>query len=112
MIFQNDFLIYLALLIVAALIIIFNIGLRLKKRLLNNFGDLKIIKKFSPDIDFKRYEKKTILILIIIFLSFLSLSRPQWGNKLTNISRKGLNILIMLDISKSMFAEDMKPNRL
>lgn len=112
MIFYNEFYIYFALFFIILLIILFKIGFQLKKKLINNFGDINIIKKFSDNIDFKQYKNKTILIMLTIFLLFLTLARPQWGNKLTKIKRKGLNILVVLDVSKSMLAEDMKPNRL
>ena len=51
------------------------------------------------------------MLLALSFL-ILALARPQWGAKMQTIKRKGLDILIALDTSKSMLAEDIKPNRL
>ncbi len=114
MLFYNEIYIYIAFIIAALLVIIYSIGLKLKMRLLNRFGDINIIKRFSENINFKKYSKKSMLIIAVIFLIFLSLARPQWGTETEKKtpSRKGLFILIMLDISRSMLAEDMKPNRL
>ena len=112
MTFYNELYVYLAFIVAALLFILFAIGFKLKIKLINNFGDINIIKKFSNSINFKKYTKKSIIIIIIIFLLFLTLARPQWGNKMSKISRKGLNILVMLDVSRSMLAEDVRPNRL
>ena len=112
MIFYNELYVYLAFIFAALLFVLFAIGFKLKIKLLSNFGDINIIKKFSKNINLKKYTKKSIIIIIIIFLLFLTLARPQWGNKMSKISRKGLNILVMLDVSRSMLAEDMRPNRL
>ena len=110
--FQNDFFVYAAFISVAILFILFIAGFRLKKKLLNNFGDINIIKKFSDSIDHGKAFKKSILIIVTVFLLFLTMARPRWGNKIIKIKRRGLNILVILDVSNSMLAEDIKPNRL
>lgn len=55
--------------------------------------------------------KLTLRILVLFFLVF-ALTRPQWGFHWQQISRKGVDIFIAVDVSKSMLAEDIKPNRL
>jgi len=110
--FYSEYYIYLAFILSGLLILIFIFGFQLKKKLLNNFGDINIISRFSKNINLRRYYKKYTLLIISVFLIFLTLARPQWGNKMAKITRKGLNILVMLDVSKSMLAEDMKPSRL
>jgi len=112
MIFQNNIYIYLALVVSILLFLLLKVGFKLKMKLINNFGDINIIKKFSQNIDFTRTRKKTIMIIIVIFFLFITLARPQWGSKISKINRKGLNIMVMLDVSKSMLAEDIKPSRL
>ena len=110
--FFNENIIYLMFIIIGALIPVFVFGIKLKKRLLSKFGEIGLITRFSENISFKRYTQKAILIIIVVFFSLLALSRPQWGTKLQKISRKGLNLLVLLDVSKSMLAQDMVPNRL
>ncbi len=110
--FHNEFYFWFGLGIALALFILFKIASKLKIKLLNNFGDINIIKKFSDSIDLNIFTKKSILIIITVFFLFLSLARPQWGNKISKKTGKGLNILVILDVSRSMLTEDIKPNRL
>ena len=51
------------------------------------------------------------MILSVFFLVF-ALARPQWGTRLVNVSREGIDILIAIDVSASMSATDIRPNRL
>lgn len=110
--FLYESIIYFMFGAIVILILLFSFGLKLKKRLLSKFGDIGLVSKFSENIDFKKYTKKAVLLTLVLFFSFLALSRPQWGTKLQKISRKGLNLLVLLDVSKSMLAQDMVPNRL
>ena len=112
MIFYNEFYIYLGLIFTGLLIIVLILGYKMKLKLLNNFGNIAVIKKFSESINFKNTRQKALLLILSVFLIFIALARPQWGNKSSNMSRKGLNIFVLFDVSKSMLAEDMKPNRI
>ncbi len=110
--FMQENLIYFMLILIAGLSVIFSFGIKLKKKLLARFGEIALISKFSENINFKRYTQKAILLIFVVFFIFLALARPQWGTKLQKITRKGLNLLVILDVSKSMLAQDMVPNRL
>ncbi len=110
--FYNDYLVYVMFIILIGMTLVYIFGFRLKKRLLKLFGEINTIQRFSKTIDFKRYRTKAILLLSVLFFSFLAIARPQWGAKTEKIVRKGLNIIVALDVSKSMLAEDLKPNRL
>jgi len=55
---------------------------------------------------------KFIFMLLIISSLILTLARPQFGSKLMDVKRQGIEIIIALDVSRSMMAEDIKPNRL
>ncbi len=110
--FYNGYLIYIMLAVLVLVILGFMFGFNIKKRLLSNFGNISTLKKFSSEISFKQYRIKAVLLVFILLFSFLSLSRPQWGAKTEQVVRKGLNIIVTLDVSKSMLAEDLKPNRL
>lgn len=70
-----------------------------KSKMLKNFSTTKLIIK-------------ACLLLFGIFLIFLSLLSPQWGTKDNDVKQEGRDILIALDISKSMLAQDFAPNRL
>ena len=62
--------------------------------------------------DFKLRSIKQILFLLSLVLIVVSLARPQWGFKWQKVEAKGLDIVIVLDTSQSMLAQDLKPNRL
>ncbi len=89
---------------------------RKKQAALQRFGNLALLRKLSTSpagiSGFKRPVGKLIFMLLAVSFLILALGRPQWGTKMQTIKRKGLDILIALDTSKSMLAEDIKPNRL
>lgn len=58
------------------------------------------------------WQRKSIAILIIILASGLALARPQWGFVIEEVKRQGVDILIAVDVSKSMLTQDVKPSRL
>lgn len=62
--------------------------------------------------DRNKYLIKHILFMLAIFFLILSLSRPQWGRKTEVLSRPGIDVMIAIDVSKSMLAQDISPNRL
>jgi Ca-activated chloride channel family protein len=83
-----------------------------KKRALNAFGSSDIIKQLMPATSsFKPALKFIILMLAVLFL-IIGLANPQIGSKLEEVKREGIDIMIALDVSNSMLAEDLVPNRL
>lgn len=60
----------------------------------------------------KHGHRRTILRLLALLCIGLALTRPQWGSRWEEVKQRGLDIIIVLDTSKSMLAEDIKPNRL
>lgn len=85
---------------------------RRKKLLASRFVSLSMLPKvatsFSP---WRRLIKSTLLLFALAFL-ILALARPQWGQSSNHIERKGLDLMLLQDVSSSMLAEDVKPNRL
>lgn len=83
-----------------------------RKKLAARFVSLSMLPKLSTSVSpWRRLAKVTILLFAIAFL-FVALARPQWGRKMEHIERRGLDIVLLQDISLSMLAEDVKPNRL
>lgn len=87
-------------------------GLARKKRLLQRFGDLPLIMKSAPHISFARQGSKALVLLLGATFVVLALARLQFGTHLEKLRREGLDIVVALDVSNSMLARDMKPNRL
>lgn len=76
------------------------------------FGKLDLISKLEESHSVRRYNLKKYLLLASLFFLILALTRPQWGTRLVTVSREGIDILIALDVSASMLATDIKPNRI
>lgn len=87
-------------------------ALQRKKKLLQRFGDLPLILKNAPDISFSRQAGKAGLLLVALLFVTLALARLQFGTHLELLKRQGIDIVVALDVSNSMMAQDMKPNRL
>lgn len=103
---------FLILLGVALLGVFVVVVLRRKRKLMSRFGDLPLIMKNAPYISFPRQATKVILILAALALVSVSLARLQFGTHLELLKREGIDIVVALDVSNSMLARDMKPNRL
>jgi Ca-activated chloride channel family protein len=84
----------------------------LNKRRLKQFSDDRLLERLSPSrSDFKRKLKNTTLLLAFVFM-VIALVNPKVGSKLVTVKRQGVDIVFALDVSKSMLAEDVAPNRL
>lgn len=84
----------------------------MRKKSLEIFADKSLLATLLTSFDVRKHRLKQVLIIIVFSLIAFSFMRPQWGFKWQEIKRKGLDILAAVDVSKSMLAEDIKPNRL
>lgn len=102
-------LLLLALIPVLLLFIIFQ---RWRKKSIAKFGTTSLVYQLIPDFsDGKQIVKFVLLSLAYVFL-ILGLANPQIGSKQEKVKRQGIDVVIALDVSKSMLAEDVQPNRL
>lgn len=109
--FQDPQYLYLLLLIIvwAAIYVLSCIA---RKRRLKRFGDPNLLKALMPDASLKRQHLKFGLGLFAATMLILALARPQMGLTVDNEKKQGIEAVIALDISNSMMAEDVAPNRL
>lgn len=104
---------FLSLFIIIPILIIGFILLNLrKKRSVMKLGDLKLVKNMMPELSLKRSYLKFWLMIAILCLGIIVLARPQFGSKPEKIERKGIELVVAIDVSNSMLAEDIRPNRL
>ena len=107
---EKKYLYLLLILPLVVLIFLFNLYWKRKKQ--REFGDLEMVKKLSPESSvFKPVLKISILILALLGL-ILGLVNPKIGTKMETVKREGIDIVFAIDVSKSMLAEDVAPNRL
>ena len=104
---------YLYLLfILPFLVLLFLYNLYWKRKKQREFGDLEMVKKLSPESSvFKPVLKLGVLLLALTGL-ILALVNPKIGTKMETVKREGIDIVFAIDVSKSMLAEDVAPNRL
>ena len=100
------------LLIIPILVLMRFIVWRKRKRNLRKFGDSSLLKEMMPDVSKYRPTIKFCLLLSAITILIFMIARPQVGSKISHEKREGIEVLIALDISNSMLAQDVIPSRL
>lgn len=104
---------YLYLLsIIPVMVVIFVLLQFWKKRTQRKFADLTLLKRLTPDRSNFKSSLKLIFILLGIASLTMALVNPKIGTKLETVKREGVDIVFAVDVSKSMLAEDIAPNRL
>lgn len=83
-----------------------------KKRNLKRYGDPTLLKPLMKDVSRLRTEIKFWLLQFSLLFLIFALARPQYGTKVETRKRNGIEAIIAMDISNSMLAEDVRPNRL
>ena len=97
---------------VPLMILVFVILQYNKKRLLARLGDYPLVKAMIPDVSLAKQISKFILFTFAFSFLVMSICNLQTGSKMQEVKREGGDIMICLDVSNSMLAEDLSPNRL
>lgn len=79
---------------------------------MEKFGQLPIISMLAPNVSYKRLHLKFILFCMAFAIVVLALARPQFGSRIKEVKSRGVEIVVALDVSNSMLADDFKPDRL
>jgi Ca-activated chloride channel family protein len=104
---------YLYLLLVLPVVILFYIyAIVRKKKALKKYGNPELLAELMPEVSYKRQRWKFWLLSGAITVIIFVIAGPQFGSKLETVKRQGVEIMVCLDVSNSMLAEDMSPNRL
>ena len=94
------------------LIGMFVLSFRRRRLALEVFGDLRLVRRLSTSASLERRIIKASLVVVAALFLILALARPQWGAKLETMTRRGVDVVVAVDTSLSMLAEDVKPNRM
>lgn len=107
---------HLHILWLLALIPLLSIGFALlthrKRRQIEAFGDPELVSQLMPERSTVRPVVKFVILMVTLTLLIFAAARPQYGKKEQVIKRQGIEVLVALDISNSMLAEDVAPSRL
>lgn len=104
---------YFWLFLLTPLLVVFFIwSLKKRKKALEIFAELPLMQKLAPSLNNDLLILKFTLFILFFIFMVLALVRPQFGVKMKMVERQGIDIMVALDISKSMLAEDVVPNRI
>lgn len=107
---ESKYLWLLCIIPVLMLVFLFNLYWKRKKQ--REFGDVTLVRKLSPERSlFKHVLKFTVVVFALASL-VIALANPKIGTKVETVKREGIDIVFAIDVSKSMLAEDVAPNRL
>src|SRR5512134_3878211 len=87
-------------------------GFHKKDSALRHFADPVLLARISATVSRPRQWWKCVLVMTAVLLVAVSLTRPAWNARPETIELKGRDIVFVLDVSRSMLAEDLKPDRL
>ncbi|MDR3261149.1 MAG: VWA domain-containing protein [Tannerella sp.] len=83
-----------------------------RKKAIKKYGNPELVQQLMPEASPKRQQLKFWLLFVAITAVIFVIAGPQFGSKLETVKRQGIEIMVCLDVSNSMMAEDIKPNRL
>ncbi|MDD4142700.1 MAG: VWA domain-containing protein [Bacteroidales bacterium] len=109
--FENPDVLYWLFAIIAIVTIIIVVEFRRKQKI-DKIGDKKMVDRLLSGTSAKLRITKYILFVFVYVLLIIGLANPQVGSKVETVERKGVDLVVALDISNSMLAEDIKPSRL
>lgn len=100
------------LMLFPALVVFFALSFRARQRALEAFAAHPALDRLLGEVSFSKQRAKATLLVCAVTLIAFCLMKPQWGYHLEKVERKGIDIMVALDTSRSMLATDMQPNRL
>lgn len=109
--FENPDILW-ALVIVPVMALALYIVSILRRRQLARFGNIALLKGLMPDVSRARVAIKSALFLVAVALVIVAAARPQFGSRLREEKASGVEMMLVVDVSNSMLAEDFSPNRL
>ena len=100
------------LLTIPAMILALIVVSQLRRRSLARFGNPELLRELMPDVSRARVHLKSTLFICAVTLVIFAAARPQFGSKLREEKAQGIEMMLVVDVSNSMLAEDFAPNRL
>lgn len=100
------------LIIIPLLIVFYGVMVKRKKQAIAEFGNPELLRPFMPLLSFRRGAWKFVMWMLALLFIVIGVAGPQFGSKLQQVKKKGVELIIALDVSNSMMAQDIKPSRL
>lgn len=109
--FENPDMFY-CLIAVLCVVLLFHYGMYVQKKRLRTFGNPTLLTPLMPNVSFIRPYVKFYFIVAVLVLIVFALARPQMGTKIEESKTNGIEVMFVLDVSKSMLSQDVAPSRL
>jgi Ca-activated chloride channel family protein len=85
---------------------------RARRRALETFASRPLVQRIADSVRPAARRWKAAFVVVVVMLAALALSEPRWGFEWREVKRNGVDVFVLLDVSKSMLTEDVRPNRL
>ena len=102
----------IALAAIPLLLVLYFFVLAWKKRTIKKIGDESLVREMIKNYDPKKFTLKFLLLLAAFSLGAFALANLRLPTGVEQVNRNGIDVMIAIDVSKSMLAQDIKPNRL
>lgn len=109
--FENIYLL-INLLIIPLLALIFILNRLWRQKALSKYGDMEVVEQLISDKSHNRPIFKFIIMMLALAFLIIGMANPRTGSKLEKSKHKGIDVMLVIDVSNSMLANDIKPNRL
>ena len=109
--FEHSYILW-GLLLIPMLLLLFLFVKQWKKKARNRFAEAELMGVIMPNFSNSKFNAKYILFVVAYILLVIGIANPQIGTKLEEIKREGIDLIVAIDVSNSMKAEDLSPNRL
>ncbi len=83
-----------------------------RQKQMARFVDYGLLDNVTQDFSLNKLKRKNWCLLVALFFLIIALARPQWGYAIEKVRQQGLDIILAVDVSKSMLTKDVRPNRL
>jgi Ca-activated chloride channel homolog len=101
-----------ALWVVPAAVLMVMMGVRMRRAAVKRLVGAKLARAMTPGVRLRRVVVKAMLVAAALGLVAVALARPGWSPQAQKVTRSGRDVAVLIDVSRSMLAEDVKPNRL
>lgn len=108
----GNILILVLLILIPIIIIFISMDYKRKKKNFTKFADKRFFNYFFSEFSLFHWNLKNVILAIAILFTIIALAKPRWGKEIRNVKKEGLDIVVALDVSKSMDAEDIQPSRI
>lgn len=100
------------LILIPLVVVLYGVAAVRRRRRLARFGESTTLRALMPDYSKGRNVLKMLLLLVSLFFLVIAVARPQFGSKLKEEKSEGIEMMLVVDVSNSMLAEDFEPSRL